>query len=39
MSNQTEVKKLQEALKSVKDDKAKEAIEKKIKQINKTITK
>lgn len=39
MSNKTEVKKLQEASKAVKDEKAKAAIDKKIKEIGKTITK
>lgn len=39
MSNKAQVKKLQEASKEVKDEKVKAAIDKKIKQIGKTITK
>lgn len=39
MDNQTQIKKLKESAKAVKDEKIKAAIEKKVKQINKPVEK
>lgn len=39
MSKETQIKKLEDAAKSVKDDKAKDAIKKKLEQVKNPVTK